>query len=422
MAEKNYQKHLELLRVLLHEGKAMNNKALAERLGMSESTFQKTATHLNELIHRFQYEKMPAAQAISSITETIQYAPYELSADHFYQLYLHSGLSEDRFLKDAIILSVLDELQPATVTQIEQRCFDYNDKLQVQFQEKYVARALKRWTELGYVKATTANKGRKKVTSYQLVNFSLVVSPIKKELYAFLHHARHNTMLPSLTYAIERKLRHHLQQHEHHTLYPYHYPGKLLEDATVIKLIEILEAQTTCSFYYAPVYYQRKFIANFEDQLTQFTVLPRTIIYDVAHSRWYLIAQVNDQLSTYRIDHIYQLQQNSEFAPFEKLSLEHLETSWNSSLQPTVQVKVRFYQQHTNFIEQRVQTQGGHGIITARYEDGFDWQINVNGTSEIIPWLRSFGSSAEILAPATLRAQFKQQWREMEIQYDAALQ
>ena len=40
------------------------------------------------------------------------------------------------------------------------------------------------------------------------------------------------------------------------------------------------------------------------------------------------------------------------------------------------------------------------GTVTIESDDSFLYEIEVNGTSEIKPWLRSFGSSARCSSPA----------------------
>jgi hypothetical protein len=42
----------------------------------------------------------------------------------------------------------------------------------------------------------------------------------------------------------------------------------------------------------------------------------------------------------------------------------------------------------------------------------------VNGIYEIKPWLRSFGSSCEVLEPAWLRKEFIAEWKEIQAHYE----
>lgn len=55
------------------------------------------------------------------------------------------------------------------------------------------------------------------------------------------------------------------------------------------------------------------------------------------------------------------------------------------------------------------------------YEDEhcFIYEITVNGTTEIKPWLRSFGSSCEVLEPVSLRRQMIDEWKEIQAYYES---
>ncbi len=51
-------------------------------------------------------------------------------------------------------------------------------------------------------------------------------------------------------------------------------------------------------------------------------------------------------------------------------------------------------------------------------ESSFVYEITVNGTTEIKPWLRSFGSSCEILEPVQLRREMIAEWKEIRSYYE----
>ena len=58
------------------------------------------------------------------------------------------------------------------------------------------------------------------------------------------------------------------------------------------------------------------------------------------------------------------------------------------------------------------------GTVTIESDDSFLYEIEVNGTSEIKPWLRSFGSSREVLKPRSLRMEFIKEWKEIAAYYE----
>lgn len=72
-----------------------------------------------------------------------------------------------------------------------------------------------------------------------------------------------------------------------------------------------------------------------------------------------------------------------------------------------------------NFIKERVLLQGQWGEIVEEREDSFIYEITVNGTQEIKPWLRSFGSSCEVLEPVQLRRELIAEWKEIRAYYES---
>ncbi|MNJ01105.1 hypothetical protein D3C73_1606310 [compost metagenome] len=70
-------------------------------------------------------------------------------------------------------------------------------------------------------------------------------------------------------------------------------------------------------------------------------------------------------------------------------------------------------------MKERVLLQGQWGQIVFEDEHSFIYEINVNGITEIKPWLRSFGSSCEILEPLQLRRELIAEWKEIQSYYES---
>ncbi|MDF2660072.1 MAG: hypothetical protein K0Q94_2863, partial [Paenibacillus sp.] len=88
----------------------------------------------------------------------------------------------------------------------------------------------------------------------------------------------------------------------------------------------------------------------------------------------------------------------TEFADKLRELEERTRFSWLIDTGRPVNVRARFYNPgpgEPNFVKERVLLQGQWGRITEETDDRFDFEITVNGTIEIRPWLRSFGSSCE---------------------------
>lgn len=114
--------------------------------------------------------------------------------------------------------------------------------------------------------------------------------------------------------------------------------------------------------------------------------------------------------------------EESEFA--QKLSNleEQMTNSWVIDTTSAIKVAARFYNPNrsgVNFIRERVEAQGQWGVITEESDSTFLYEITVNGIYEIKPWLRSFGSSCEVLEPPWLRKQFIAEWKEIHSYYES---
>jgi hypothetical protein len=112
---------------------------------------------------------------------------------------------------------------------------------------------------------------------------------------------------------------------------------------------------------------------------------------------------------------------DEEFAGKLNLLEDKIRYSWLIDTSGTVKVRVRFFNPgdfEPNFVKERVLLQGQWGEITEEDADSFIYEIRVNGTTEIKPWLRSFGSSCEVLEPASLRREFIDEWKEIVAYYE----
>lgn len=155
--------------------------------------------------------------------------------------------------------------------------------------------------------------------------------------------------------------------------------------------------------------------------------LPLQIVYDHQYGRWYLLA--NDSrhgIRKFRVEGMTQIEHgelvDASFFNERKLDLEErIKLSWVIDTGNAVTVKARFYnpgRSGPNFIKERVLLQGQWGQITEELEDSFVYEITVNGTTEIKPWIRSFGSSCEVLEPNVFRQEMIAEWKELSGYYE----
>jgi hypothetical protein len=132
-------------------------------------------------------------------------------------------------------------------------------------------------------------------------------------------------------------------------------------------------------------------------------------------------------LRKYRVEGITQLTTGealpaAQFDAMQAHADDRIRNSWLIDTGELVTVKLRFFSpgdKGYNFIRERVLSQGQWGEITEETEEGFLYEISVNNTQEIKPWIRSFGSSCEVLEPGYLRKEFRKEWEELRGYYES---
>lgn len=151
------------------------------------------------------------------------------------------------------------------------------------------------------------------------------------------------------------------------------------------------------------------------------------MIYDHQYGRWYVIGyQGRRGFVKFRMEGITQLEEQDSVEEQYMLELKQQWTdisrySWLVDTGNTVTVQARFFHPERgqrNFILDRVRLQGQWGKIIPETDHTFLYEIQVNGTTEIKPWLRSFGSSCEIIAPQRLRQEMIKEWKEIAEYYE----
>ncbi|MDF2722628.1 MAG: transcriptional regulator, partial [Paenibacillus sp.] len=260
------------------------------------------------------------------------------------------------------------------------------------------------------------------------------------DLYDFVD-VMANTQVPSVQgYLLRDGLKKQLQRNpaipqEIETFYyKYHYHSRILDEAHLFTLLHAIRNRRKVRFlYFSPKsetsYASKNTNPLFEreaDGKTEQTI-PLQIVYDHQYGRWYLLAWGREGIRKYRMEGMTQIEEDEAV---EEASFEHKRSklidktrhSWLIDTGKPVTVRARFYSPEgpePNFVKERVQLQGQWGQIMLETNEWFIYEITVNGTTEIKPWLRSFGSSCEVLEPAQLRREMIAEWKEIQSYYES---
>ena len=154
---------------------------------------------------------------------------------------------------------------------------------------------------------------------------------------------------------------------------------------------------------------ERRLLLDYVDAVGesfQFEMEPYGLVYYWVWGFWYLVGLIKQELTVLRLDRIKDYMETGHFSYPSGFSLEEVfADAWGVELTaPLVTVQIKFYDEYN--VRQRVLRDTAHrrkASIT-KGEGYFTYSDRVRGVNEIKPWVRSFGSSAVVLAPEELKA------------------
>ncbi|MED1796683.1 WYL domain-containing protein [Brevibacillus nitrificans] len=427
MARESFDKEIQFLRMLVLTSGAYSRQQFAERLGISVHTFDKTIKRLKNVIQTVQKEPAPRAD----ITNLLTYNYYDSSDPLLLFLFRAKSVKETESYRLTALLSALQE-RSLTATEL----LDYLPAEMPLSDEKTIRSDLKYLEEIGVIGRAAGGRPYR----YHLRNelLTALTDDELADLYDFVD-VMANTQVPSVQGYLLRdhikKARIQRNSFTERFLYKYHYHSRILDEAHLYSLFHAIRHRKKIRFcYFSPkarVSYASKNTNPLFERDTagkEVLVLPLKVIYDHQYGRWYLLGNAPRLgIVKFRVEGLTQLEQaesvsEREFASKLQQLEEKIANSWLVDTGAPVTVKARFYNPtdtRSNFIKERVLLQGQWGSITEEDADSFLYEITVNGTTEIKPWLRSFGSSCEVLSPAYLRRELIAEWKEIRSYYES---
>lgn len=439
MAKESFDKEIQFLRMLVLTSGAYSRKQFAERLGISVHTYDKTSRKLKDIAMSVKGAGYPQEDTAElALADAVRYQYQDAADPVLLFLFRAKSLKESESHRISLQLAALQN-QALSAGELLDVCLSALPADMALPDEKTIRSDLKYLEEVGVIVRT----GTARPYRYRL-NQDLLTSLTDEELLElyFFVDVTANTRLPSVQgYLLRDSLRKLLMQRVPADLnlnpyaYKYHYYSRILDEAHLFTLLDAIRGHRKVQFtYYSPKtgksYTSKNTNPLFErEQDGRLEIaLPLLIIYDHQYGRWYLLARNSRQgLMKYRMDGITDIA-FGEIVPEELHTrlreelAEQLRYSWLVDTGQPVTVRARFYnpgEQQPNFIKERVLTQGQWGQILEETEEHFIFEITVNGVTEIKPWLRSFGSSCEVLEPTHLRKEMIAEWKELRSYYES---
>ncbi|MBD0382639.1 helix-turn-helix transcriptional regulator [Paenibacillus sedimenti] len=436
MAKESFDKEIQFLRMLVLTSGAYSRQQFAERLGISIHTFDKTLRRLKDIVTTV-HQQVPEIQG-KEFAETMRYSYYDSTDPMLLFLFRAKSLKESESRRISTLLAAMNE-KALTAMELLEACSNGLSIESALPDEKTIRTDLKYLEEVGVIKKESGPRPYR----YRIHN-DLVRELTHDELidlYGFID-VMANTLVPSVQgYLLRDGLKKFISRDSDPSasikpyLYKYHYYSRILDEAHLFTLTAAIQNRRRVQFlYFSPKNSQSYSSKNtnplFEREMEGKleNTLPLKVVYDHQYGRWYLLSyNARHGIKKYRMEGITQLEETEpvEADLFNK-KLKELEDkiqySWLIDTGRPITLKVRFFNpdaSQPNFIKERVLLQGQWGRITEENEESFVYEITVNGTTEIKPWIRSFGSSCEVLEPKYFREEMIAEWKEIGAYYES---
>ncbi|MDO7907621.1 WYL domain-containing protein [Paenibacillus sp. JX-17] len=435
MAKESFDKEIQFLRMLVLTSGAYNRQQFADRLGISVNTFDKTLRRLKDIVQHTQ-QQLPEDQG-QELADAIRYRYHDTSDPMLLFLFRAKSLKESESHRLALLIAALHE-QTQTAMELLDCCVSGFPADLALPDEKTIRKDLKYLEEVGIIRKVSASRPYRYGICHELV--TELSDDELQEVYDFVDIMA-NTQVPSIQgYLLRDGLKKHLTRRESEAAavlpfwYKYHYYSRILDEAHLFTLLEAIRSHRRIQFlYFSPKtdqnYGSRNTNPLFErDSIgKQVTTLPLKLVYDHQYGRWYLLSSERDGIRKYRMEGMTEISLSEPvdaavYHAKRQVLEEKTRYSWLIDTGRPVTVRARFYNPGTpggNFVRERVLMQGQWGEITEETDESFIYEITVNGWTEIRPWLRSFGSSCEVLEPRQLRQEFIAEWKEIQSYYES---
>ncbi|MFC6653955.1 helix-turn-helix transcriptional regulator [Paenibacillus rhizoplanae] len=436
MAKESFDKEIQFLRMLSLAGGAYSRQQFAERLGISVHTYDKTLRNLKDMVTVLQQDL--TTEQGTELSEWLRYNYYESADPLLLFLFRAKSLKETESIRLTLLLTALQS-EELTAKELHDCCSEQMPADSPLPDEKTIRGDLKYLEEVGVI----VRVNEKRPYRYKAAN-DLLDQLTDDELLDLFDYVDviANTQIPSVQGYLLRdtlkkalRIRGILPEATETHRYKYHYHSRILDEAHLYTIHGAIQQRRRIKF----LYLSPKKGMNYTSQNTNplfaresagitDSLLPLRVVYDHQYGRWYLIGyHSRTGIKKLRMDGLTQVEEGEpveeeEFAQRLQQLEAQLEYSWVTDTNRTVKVAVRFYnpsRSGANFIRERVEAQGQWGTITEESDTTFLYEITVNEIFEIKPWLRSFGSSCEILEPRWLRKQFMEEWKEIKSYYES---
>lgn len=416
--EQDFRKEEEMFRFLYVEGNAYSKHQLASLLGMKDHHFDKFYRRFKKEFTEHYPDYLISTKRKKEVFHRIKYDAYQYDKNILISMYRKNKLQKPaEIYRLAQIIRTLGD-EPQSLSELVSFLEEGEEIKKTSYQ-----RSLDYLMGLQVIKKTGSKYSLDHEILTNLTDDELI------DLFYFVHFQSNTHVLSVPGYLLLDFLTLYFSQKQpdkqlEFIWYRFINFSKVLAEYKCYELLSAIQNRALITFsYYGKKQKQRAATrTEIENAPAKIKLIPLYLVFDHQYGRWYLIGKnpLYD-LSIYKLEGISNIEQmatvtEQEFESGRVSVQKRLEHSWLMSDEPEEEVVLRFYfdknrtDSKINFIKERVIREGQWGTITEATEDSFLYTINVNGISEIKPWILGFGSSVEVIRPERLRQEIINEW------------
>ena len=445
MPRESGKKMQELLRVLFLEGGAHSRPSLAARLGLSKSSLDIAMQETRELFAATMDEILEEDRKKYKVSR-FRYEQFRRCRNFLAQFYRTRTVRQQEKTRLLTIIRALAE-KPQTRGELRARIDTEDAGNEASCDEKTLSSYLKQLSAAGII----IRRGKGANADYDLqAGLFRPENPADTletaeltDLRDFVEYAAAVSVLSVPGHMLLDTLQQYLSCVEGVEPAPifsfkYNLIGRVLDEYLAVDLMEAIKNRSKIRLEYMSRSTEGRYEAaptpRFRckaDRKVDIVLIPLRVVYDHQYGRWYLLAYDEAGLkhATFRMENIQAIVDMGETVDASLMTGLLKQADENQALSWVVQdpgrkvrVQLRFCLRPTgkeeNFLRRRVQREACWGRISEEQGSTFLFEIDVNGYFEIKPWIRSFGTSVEVLAPEELRLEIAEEWRKIGAAYE----
>jgi predicted DNA-binding transcriptional regulator YafY len=168
---------------------------------------------------------------------------------------------------------------------------------------------------------------------------------------------------------------------------------------------------------------------NQDKRINNRVLIPYKLRYDVRHGRFYLVSFTKrNKCFVSRLDRIENVELSNEIFDrndFEVQYKDSMTYSWSSASMScekapeTVKLEIVVTEPAETYIIDRIRNEASNGFLEQIDKEHYHFTMQVNDSSEIIPWIRSYAGYVRVLESSELADKILNDWKEMLDNYGA---